>query len=154
VWLLAGKGPVAEISLIRRTVMENTEPAAQVAARATSTDPDGDRITVTLSIDVELEVERLGDFYYAYRVEGGKPAEQPLLSAWHVCDVVSQYPDKDLWHADLNKGAWNFGGGPDGTSLREAVVAAVQQALLLQIVPRYKLIAPPIPPTEIVWEQA
>jgi hypothetical protein len=68
-----------------------------------------------------------------------------------MCDVNDQATEKDGWHADLNKGDWNFGGGPDGSSLREALVAAVRQALLLQIVPRYKLYHVQLP-TEIVWE--
>jgi hypothetical protein len=96
-------------------LVELTETAGQEAAQATSTVPDGGRITVTLSIDVEMEVERLGDFYLAYWVEGPKPAEEPLLSAFRMCDIDSQVTENDRVSG---LGSWSTGASTVGTVAR------------------------------------
>ncbi len=70
---------------------------------------------VTLSIDVEVKVERLGDFYLAYWVEGPKPAEEPLLSAFRMCDIDSQVTENDRVSG---LGSWSTGASTVGTVAR------------------------------------
>ncbi len=82
--------------------MENTETAAQVAARATSTDPDGDRITVTLSIDVDVMVLSDGREFYGYAVGDFDFGDEALFCAHRIADYGGD--SEEGWHANLNLG--------------------------------------------------
>ncbi len=123
--------------------MESTE------TRATSTDPDGDRITVTLSVDVEVEVRPGGRSFYGYAMGDFDFGDEPLFCAYRTADFDHDFAEGEAWHARLNSGGMDFGAGPYADSLRDVVVEAVREALLLRVVPWHES----VPPAELPWEE-